>query len=1045
MLKTLSQEMTAPIRAASTMGSFLLRLAVAIGIVLVFAALSHAGGPKYVAGTTYFNANMTGQPLTWPLGQIIYYTDQGDLSPILPNAAVNSLVANAFGQWTAVSTAALNVSSGGELAEDVNGSNVTVNSDGSISMPPDIQPSATSTPLGVVYDYDGSVTDALMGAGAGDASQCFFNSVFGGNDNYGALGTYQHALIVINGQCAQESSQVVDIEYRLVRVMGTVLGLGWSQANPNVLTGAPSPTSDDYAGFPVMHYSDPAYCVPITNCYANPFQQSADDVAALSRLYPVTSQNQANFPGTQIFSSVSARVHGSIWFTDVAGNPTQPMQGVNVVARWINPATGQPSRKYVVTSVSGFLFTGNAGNPVTGPMDALGDPFSDWGSTNPAQEGFFDLAGLPLPAGGNAQYQLTVEAIDSTWALGVGPYAPYQVRPSGSMQSILVTVSAGQDVAQDILMTGSAQPVPPWSPTQTWSAPAHVPKPGAWTGSLNGYGNVAYALLPAQANRTLSVAVTALDESGAATQGKAQPVIGMWTASDAQGSMPPAFTPSPFNSTVPGMTLLNAQVSTSANFIIGIADLRGDGRPDYRYRMSVLYADAVSPQRLAVSGGALAITGIGFSSAVTVSVGSLPVRPLAVSAGQMIVPAPAFPDGPQSITLTDPLTGNSSTMTDAVTYGAAASDNIVLLSGTNPSAAVGTQATNPVSVRVLAGDGVTPVAGATIGWSASNGLQLSICGGHSSCTMVSDQSGNASTWLIPAATGSAIITATLAPGVYVPSKSVQANLTATESASDLGVLTPYLWIAQGATVSVPLTARVLSNGIPQANATVNFSRSSGSAVLSAASARTDSNGNATVTLSASQFASGAQVNACVAPANAPCKQIYANPVPLAQLNLQAVSGAGQISMGQSFAPVVVRVVDAASPPHAVLGATVTFLITALRPQGASSAGGGGESNSSNPGMPVILSVSQASVMSDINGLATVTPVVTGLNAPLDVEVAAAAGTSASLNSVLELFSGSGTGTLTGKRSLPEQPPIRRWPGEIPALGATGSRVSDNCR
>ncbi len=702
MLKTLSPEMTVPTRMASTAGSFLLRLAVGVGIVFFFAVLSHAGGPKYVAGTSYFDSTMTGQPLTWPLGQIIYYTDQGDLSSIENNASANSLVANAFSQWTAVSTAALNVSSGGELAEDVSGSNVTVNSDGSISMPTDIQSSAIGTPVAVVYDDDGSVTDALMGAGAGDGDQCFFNAVFGGNDNYGALGTYQHALIVINGQCLQESSQTVDIEYRLVRTIGTVLGLGWSQANPNVLTGSPFPTSDDYAGFPVMHYADPAYCVPITNCYPTPYQPSADDVAALSRLYPVTSQNQENFPGTQIFSAATARVHGSVWFTDAAGNPTQPMQGVNVVARWINPATGQPSRKYVVTSVSGFLFTGNAGNPVTGFTDGLGDPLSEWGSTNPAQEGFFDLAGLPLPNGGTAQYLLTVEAIDPTWALGVGPYAPYQVTPSGAMQSIMLTVSAGQDVAQDILMTGSAQPVPPWSPTQTWSAPAHVLSPGTWTGSLNAYGNVAYAWLPAQANRTLSVAVTALDESGAATQSKAQPVIGMWAASDPQGTAPPAFTSSPFNSIVSGMTQLNAQVSTSANFIIGIADLRGDGRPDYRYRTSVLYADAVSPQRLGVSGGALTITGIGFSSGLTVSVGNVPVAPLAVSAGQMIVPAPAFPDGPQSITITDPATGNSSTMTGAVTFGAAASDNILLLSGTNPSTAVGTAGHQP-SQRARAG------------------------------------------------------------------------------------------------------------------------------------------------------------------------------------------------------------------------------------------------------------------------------------------------------------------------------------------------------
>src|ERR1035441_3802827 len=257
---------------ATTARSFLLRLALTVALVVLFVVGSRAGGPKCVAGTTYFDPTTNGQPLLWPQGVITYYTDQGDLSPLLPNASANGFVAGAFGQWTAVQTAALNVTSGGSLAEDVNGTNVTLNSDGSISMPADIQPTATGTPIGIVYDYDGSVTDALIGTGAGGAGQCYSNAVFGGNDNYGSFATYQHALIVINGQCAQQSSQLTDVEYRLVRVIGSVLGLGWSQVNPNVQTRTPPPTSDDFAGFPVMHSTDPLNCTPITLCYPNPYQ-----------------------------------------------------------------------------------------------------------------------------------------------------------------------------------------------------------------------------------------------------------------------------------------------------------------------------------------------------------------------------------------------------------------------------------------------------------------------------------------------------------------------------------------------------------------------------------------------------------------------------------------------------------------------------------------------------------------------------------------------------------------------------------------------------
>src|ERR1700674_4320330 len=236
-------------RMPFTTRAFLFRLVLAVAMIFFFVVTSAAGGPKFVAGTTYFDPSTTGQPLIWPQGQITYYTDQGDLSPILPNASANSFVASAFSPWTSVSTAAVRATSGGQLAEDVSGANVIVNADSTISMPADIQSTATATPVGIVYDYDGSVTDALMGGGAGASSQCFSNAVFGGNDNYGTFATYQHALIVINGQCALQSSQLTDVEYRLVRVVGTVLGLGWSQVNLNVIT-TPHPTPDDYTGFP---------------------------------------------------------------------------------------------------------------------------------------------------------------------------------------------------------------------------------------------------------------------------------------------------------------------------------------------------------------------------------------------------------------------------------------------------------------------------------------------------------------------------------------------------------------------------------------------------------------------------------------------------------------------------------------------------------------------------------------------------------------------------------------------------------------------------
>ncbi len=1001
--------------------SFLIGLVLSAVMILFFVITSRAGGPKFVAGTAYFDPTTAGQPLVWLQGVITYYTDQGDLSPILLNAAANNFVATAFSTWTSVPTAAVAAIRGGQLSEDVNGANVIVNADGTISMPTDIQPTATGTPVGIVYDYDGSVTDALIGSGAGASSQCFSNAVFGGTDNYGTFATYQHALIVLNGQCALQSSQLADVKYRLVRVIGSVLGVGWSQVNPNVLTGTPHPSSDDYAGFPVMHFADHLNCVPITLCYPNPSQLAMDDIATLSRLYPVTAQNQSNFPGKQIFSAVTARIHGSVWFTDSHGNRTQAMQGVNVVARWIDPATGLPSRRYAAASVSGFLFTGNAGNPITGFDDALGNPLAEWGSGSQTVAGFFDLAGLQPPNGSSAQYQLSVEGLDPQWSSAVGPYSPGPVALSGLAPPIVVTVAPGSDVDQDILMGGSARPLSQAS--SSWALPAAVPVGGDWVGSLSGYGNMTYLTLPAQANRSLSVAVTALDETGSSSELKVQPVVGMWAASDPQGTAPPAFTTSPFNQTIPGMTRLDAQVAVSTNFLIGISDVRGDGRPDYHYHAHVLYADSVSPARVGVNGGVVNLQGTGFSPGLTATVGSTKATQYAVSAAQMMLAAPAHADGTQSITIADPVSGSFSVMTNALMYGAAATDSIILLgNGLNPPTPVGTQATNPVTVRVLAADGVTPVGGATIAWSATNGVQLSACGSATSCSVTSDQTGVALTWLTPAATGVATITATLAPASYGSSKSVSATLNAIESASDIGVLTPYLWIAQAATVSIPLTARALSNGTPQNNVGVNFTVVNGSGTLSAASTQTNSNGYASVTLTVAQLAALVQISACVAPGNVPCQVIYANPVPLANQHLQSVSGGGQVSTSQSFQPVIVRVTDSSLPPNSVIAASVAFLTTVLRPGGTFPLPGDGETNPTNPAMPVILHVSQSSATTDINGLASTAPSAGGFSAPLEVDVGVTAGIAALLDYPLEMLPAVSTGT--------SPPPIGRLPVRI---------------
>jgi hypothetical protein len=125
-----------------------------------------------------------------------------------------------------------------------------------------------------------------------------------------------------------------------------------------------------------------------------------------------------------------------------------------VVTRWIIPSTGQPSGASVGTSVSGFLFHANVGNPATGFTDSSGQRFDRFGSDDLTVAGFFDLAGLEIPNGASsAQYQLTVEPIDPSWSQPLEPYGPWQ---AGSAQAITVTAALGSDTQQDILMLNSA-------------------------------------------------------------------------------------------------------------------------------------------------------------------------------------------------------------------------------------------------------------------------------------------------------------------------------------------------------------------------------------------------------------------------------------------------------------------------------------------------------------------------------------------------------------------------------------------------------------
>src|SRR5580693_9606167 len=115
--------------------------------------VAFAGGPKYVAGTSYFNPAVMGQSVRWPGGQVGYYVDQGALSDSVTNQQATAMVDSAAALWSAVSTAGVTLTDKGSLDEDVNGADIAV-TNGQITAPADVTPAATSYPVGVMYDAD---------------------------------------------------------------------------------------------------------------------------------------------------------------------------------------------------------------------------------------------------------------------------------------------------------------------------------------------------------------------------------------------------------------------------------------------------------------------------------------------------------------------------------------------------------------------------------------------------------------------------------------------------------------------------------------------------------------------------------------------------------------------------------------------------------------------------------------------------------------------------------------------------------------------------
>ncbi len=937
---------------------WLRRGVILLGLLSVTTATLWAGGPRWVTGPPYFRGS--GNPVVWYTNYPLYFTDPGDLSSMVNHAAADAMVAAAASVWN-VPSASLVLSQGGTLNEHVSGANTYVGQTG-VVFPADVQSSNyLAVQIAVIYDSDGSITDLLLGEGGSDPSGCLQNGVTESVDSIVPTGFIEHAVLVLNGRCTGPApEQQLQLQYQLMRAFGRVLGLGWSQTNDNVFTGSPQPTANQALHWPVMHPID-IICGPYTyQCMPQPFTLRPDDVAGLGLLYTIP-QGRATAGKIDTLLNAS-EVIGQLQF------PTgQGMQGVNVLARRWEQYTNISSAEdwFTTSSVSGALFRQSNGNPVSGPDTSVGA--TQGTATNPSAEGYYNLQRTPMLPGNWMIIILETEAINPlyTGQYAVGPYENNTVKPSGSDSPLPEGLFSTYGYAGINFSTNSPASTCNTAGDGTEAAPSAVAATGWWTGLICGYGHAAWSSLAVKANRSFTVEVTAEDEQGFATFAKAEPVIGVWNATDALRTLPTvAAAGQAFNGEATGMTTVTVSNMQPNQLRMVIADQRGDGRPDFSYQARVLYADSVVPAAVSATGGTIAITGMGFRTGDAVTVNGVAATVASWTANTIVATAPSLQALGSStamaadVVVTDLATGGSTTMPGALNY-AAPKPVLSLLTAPSGTMAVGQPASVAFTVQVLGSDGVTPVAGESVAFTAVAGeVQFAACG-TAVCTLPTDAHGVASTLVIAEAPGAIAVQAVGVDGTATAGFSAILRV---QSATP-GQLAEY--VAAGAVVPWTVQLNVADNFASTVGIPVAWAAMTRAVVLAPAEAQVNSQGVAQAVATVGPLGAGQQASFSGCAWATVCATFTALAVDPSELRVVAVSGMNQIAtQAGSLVPMVMQITDTVG--HPVAGTTVEVYETVDAWQPACPEQG-------RCPIPPTYASTHSSLVSDENGLLTVIP------------------------------------------------------------------------
>jgi hypothetical protein len=240
----------------------------------------------------------------------------------------------------------------------------------------------------------------------------------------------------------------------------------------------------------------------------------------------------------------------------------------------------------------------------------------------------------------------------------------------------------------------------------------------------------------------------------------------------------------------------------------------------------------------------------------------------------------------------------------------------------------------------------------------SGTVQFAACGA-ATCTLHTDTHGIASTLLTPETSGAVTLQVTGVDGTAV------ASFTAITQIRTATAVQPVEYIAAGATIAWTPQLNVADNTASPTGALVDWARISGAITASPVQSEVSAQALASTLATAGPLAPGSQALLSGCAWTSVCATFTTQGVAPAELRLVVVSGAGQIvSASGALNPVVLLVTDAAS--HPVAGAAVQVYQTVDAWQLPCTDRG-------RCPIPPVLASTQYSLISDANGLLTVTP------------------------------------------------------------------------